>query len=140
LQAHALVGNYQVSSVEHFSDQGTLHPFGHDPQGFLMYSAEGLMSAVLMASDRPNLAMDLLQGTSTATDAETAAAFRSGYGFAGTYEITGSEITHSLLVSTMPNWVGTTQVRPFELEGDLLTLYPPNWRLRARRWPTVDEI
>ena len=135
---HPIVGGYQVVSVEHFSDEGTLHPFGHDPRGYLMYSAEGLMSAVLMASGRPNLAMDLLLGTSTATDEETAAAFHSAYGFAGTYEIAGSEIVHSLEVSTVPNWVGTTQVRPFELSADLLSLYPPNWRLQARRWPTRD--
>jgi Lipocalin-like domain len=138
-QELSLVGSYRVSSVEHFSDDGTLYPFGHDPQGFLMYSAEGLMTAVLMASDRPTLAMDLLEGTSTATDAETADAFRSAYGFAGTFEVAASEVTHLILVSTVPNWVGTTQVRPFELTGDLLTLYPPNWRLQARRWPTVQK-
>ena len=129
------MGSYQVVSVEHFSDGGTLYPFGHDPRGYLMYSAEGLMSAVLMASGRPNLAMALLAGTSTATDAETVAAFHSAYGFVGTYEINGSEILHHLEVSTVPNWCGTTQVRPFELDEDLLSLYPPNWRLQARRWP-----
>lgn len=138
-QETSLVGNYRVWCVEHFSDHGTLHPFGDDPQGFLMYSVEGLMTAVLMASDRPTLAMDLLQGTSTATDEETADAFRSAYGFAGTYEVAGSEVTHRILVSTMPNWVGTTQVRPFELTGELLTLYPPNWRLQARRWPPIPQ-
>ena len=135
----SVVGNYKVTTVEHFTDEGTLHPFGPDPQGFLMYSAEGLMTAVLMASGRPNLAMDLLLGTSTATDAETVAAFHSAYGFAGTYEIEGSVITHQLLVSTVQNWVGTSQVRPFELEGDVLALYPPSWCLRARRWPGADD-
>ena len=104
-----------------------------------MYSAEGLMTAVLMAAGRPNLAMDLLLGTSTATDAETVAAFHSAYGFAGTYVVEGSVITHQLLVSTVQNWVGTSQVRPFELEDDMLSLYPPNWRLRARRWPGADD-
>jgi len=93
------------------------------------------MSAVLMSAGRPNLAMDLLAGTSTATDAEVVAAFHSGYGFAGTYVVEGSVITHQLLVCTVPNWVGTAQVRPFELEDDMLSLYPPDWRLRARRWP-----
>jgi hypothetical protein len=131
----SVVGNYTVTSVEHFTDDGTLYPFGDDPQGFLMYSADGLMSAVLMAAGRPNLAMDLLLGTSTATDAETVAAFHSAYGFAGTYVIEGTVITHQLLVSTVQNWVGTSQVRPFELEDDVLSLYPPGWRLRARRWP-----
>ena len=131
----SVVGCYRVVSVEHFVDDETLHPFGDDPQGFLMYSAEGLMSAVLMSAGRPNLAMDLLAGTSTATDAEVVAAFHSGYGFAGTYVVDGSVITHQLLVCTVPNWVDTAQVRPFELEVDMLSLYPPDWRLRARRWP-----
>ena len=131
----SVVGCYQVVSVEHYVEGDTLHPFGDDPQGFLMYSAEGLMSAVLMSAGRPNLAMDLLAGTSTATDAEVVAAFHSGYGFAGTYVVEGTVITHQLLVCTVPNWVGTAQVRPFELEDDMLSLYPPDWRLRARRWP-----
>ncbi len=136
--AGSVVGDWKVTSVEHYTDAGTLYPFGDDPQGFLMYSAEGLMSAVLMAAGRPNLAMDLLLGTSTATAAETVAAFHSAYGFAGTYVVEGSVITHQLLVSTVQNWVGTSQVRPFELEGDVVSLYPPNWRLQARRWPGGD--
>jgi hypothetical protein len=136
----SVVGSWKVTSVEHFTDDGTLHPFGDDPQGFLMYSAEGLMSAVLMAAGRPNLAMDLLLGSSTATPEETVAAFHSAYGFAGTYVVEGSVITHQLLVSTVQNWVGTSQVRPFELEDDVVSLYPPNWRLRARRWPGADEV
>ena len=32
----SVVGCYQVVSVEHFVDGDTLHPFGDDPQGFLM--------------------------------------------------------------------------------------------------------
>jgi Lipocalin-like domain len=133
--SHPIVGCYEVVSVEHFTDEGTLRPFGDDPRGFLMYAAEGLMSAVLMQSGRPNLAMDLLEGTSTATDAETVAAFHSAYGFAGRYEVKGSEVHHYLEVSTVPNWCGTNQVRPFELDADSLSLYPPSWCLRARRWP-----
>jgi hypothetical protein len=135
-----VVGNWKVTSVEHFTDDGTVFPFGDDPQGFLMYSPEGLMSAVLMAAGRPNLAMDLLLGTSTATDAETVAAFRSAYGFAGTYAVEGSVITHQLLVSTVQNWVGTSQVRPFELDDDVLSLYPPSWRLCALRWRAPDDV
>jgi hypothetical protein len=133
---HPIVGCYQVVSVEHFTDGGALQPFGDDPRGVLMYAAEGLMSAVLMRSDRPNLAMDLLAGTSTASDADVVDAFHSAYGFAGRYEVVGDEVHHHLEVATVPNWCGTTQVRPFELGAGSLTLYPPSWRLRARRLPT----
>jgi hypothetical protein len=129
-----IVGTYIVEVVEQHGDEGQiLHPFGERVAGMLVYSADGGSAAVVGSSERPKVVMDLLAGTIAASDAEQAAAFRSAYGFAGTFEVVGDEVHHRILASTVPNWVGTRQIRPYTLDGDLLVLRPPGWRVVARR-------
>jgi len=129
-----IVGTYVVHRVEKYNDDGTVEfPFGEPAAGLLLYAADGDMAAVVGRSDRPALAMDLLAGTVEAPDRELAAAFRSAYGFAGTFVVEGDIVRHRIIASTVPNWVGTDQVRPYALEGEMLTLRPPGWRVLARR-------
>lgn len=131
----ALVGSYRVVLVEQTTPEGELRrPFGDEPAGYLLYGADSMMAALVGAADRPVLALDLLAGTVSAGDSELADAFRSASAFVGTYEVTGATIVHRILASTVANWVGTEQVRPFELDRDELTLRPPGWRVVGRRW------
>lgn len=130
----SIAGTYRVVSVERMTDDGEIRePFGPDPEGFLLYGPDGMMAAVVGASARPLLGLDLLAETVSASDGDLAAAFRAAYGFVGSYEVTGSTVVHHLMASTVPNWVGTEQVRPFTLDGDELVLRPPGWRVVGRR-------
>jgi Lipocalin-like domain len=129
-----IVGTYVVDLVERYTEDGGVeHPFGERVAGMLLYGADGAMAAVVGRADQPTLEMDLLAGTVAASDHELAGAFRAAYGFAGTFDVEGETIHHRVLVSTVPNWVGTDQVRPFTIEGEVLTLRPPGWRVVARR-------
>lgn len=128
-----LAGTYVVQTVERETPQGVVHPFGEAVAGMLLYGADGSMAAVVGAADRPVLDLDLLAATAGATDREMADAFRSAYGFAGSYEVVGPTLHHHIAVSTVPNWVGTDQIRPFTLAGGELVLRPPGWRVVARR-------
>jgi Lipocalin-like domain len=129
-----IVGTYMVHLVEKYGEDGTVEfPFGERATGMLLYAADGAMAAVVGRSDQPSLEMDLLAGSVEASDGELAAAFRSAYGFAGTFVVEGEIVRHHILVSTVPNWVGTDQVRPYSIEGDTLTLRPPGWRVVAHR-------
>ncbi len=129
-----IVGTYVVHLVEKYCEDGTVEfPFGERATGMLLYAADGAMAAVVGRSDQPSLEMDLLAGTVKASDSELAAAFRSAYGFAGTFVVEGEIVRHHILVSTVPNWVGTDQVRPYSIEGDMLMLRPPGWRVVAHR-------
>lgn len=130
-----LAGTYLVEVVEQETADGVRHPFGEKVAGMLLYGADGSMAAVVGAADRPSLDMDLLAATAGASDREMAEAFRSSYGFAGSYEIVDGAVHHHIAVSTVPNWVGTDQIRPFSLAGDQLILRPPGWRVVARRAP-----
>ena len=65
-----LLGTWQlVSSVIRFEDGEFRDQLGYDPSGFLIYTAEGYVSAVLGASNRPLLATN---DPGIATDAEFA--------------------------------------------------------------------
>jgi hypothetical protein len=117
-----LVGTYRLRSFRDIADDGEVRePLGADPVGFILYSAERYMTAVLMAANRPNFgAADILSGT----DAERVAAFASASGYAGRWRIEG-EVVHHLEAATFPNWTGTVQRRPYEIDGDELRLFPP---------------
>ena len=127
---HRLIGSWRLLDVEHIDDDGEVgRPFGESPQGLLIYTPEGTMSATLMHSGRPNFAAaDIL----AASDAERIAAFASASAFAGRYEIVGEEICHHLEIATYPNWTGTDQLRRFELTDTHLTLYPPRMRMEGK--------
>ena len=125
-----LVGTYRVLAMEHYTDDGEVgRPFGDDPRGIIVYTAEHYMTAVLMRPDRPAFAAgDVLSGT----DAERAAAFATANAFAGRWELEGDEIVHRLEVTTFPNWVGTQQRRRFDLTETHLTLYPQSMLMEGK--------
>jgi hypothetical protein len=125
-----LVGTYRLLSMEHFSEDGEVgRPFGENPKGFIIYTAEGYMSAILMRADRPDFAdADIL----AATDAERVAAFASSSAYAGRWEIVGDQIIHHLEVTTYPNWTGTDQPRNFELSDTHFTLFPPKMLMQGK--------
>lgn len=118
-----LVGSYRLDVFRDIAEDGEVRePLGPHPVGFILYSAERWMSAVLMKADRPNFgAGDILAGT----DEERVAAFATASGYAGRWEIVDGHVVHHLEAATFPNWVGTVQRRPYEIDGNALRLYPP---------------
>ena len=93
----------------------TVEVFGHSPTGFLSYSRDGRMNAILVKDKRPKL-VDMAQAT---TD-DKAQLFSSMYAYAGTFTVDGSTVTHHVDISWNENWTGTNQVRNVRLEGDRL--------------------
>lgn len=113
-----LVGAWTLISFVSFDASGSSRPGPFDV-GRVVYDAAGQMSAHLMhssnKSDRP-----------PATDDERSAAYRRYLGYYGPFtvdEATGI-VTHHVLGSSNPSWVGSNQVRYFKLsdDGNRLTL------------------
>jgi hypothetical protein len=125
-----LVGTYRLLSMEHYADDGEVgRPFGDSPEGFITYTPEGYMLAIISRPDRaPFREGDILGGS----EAEQAAAFLSASSFAGRYEVRDNQVVHYLEAATFPNWKGTTQARDFELTGTHLTLYPPKLLMEGK--------
>ena len=86
--------------------------FGKAPIGFLSYSRDGRMSAILAKEGRPKPA-DLTK----VTDAERVELFKTVIAYAGTFKFDGKTVTHHLDISWNETWTGTAQVRNVRLEG-----------------------
>ena len=115
-----IVGTWKLVFEENtLKDGSKTHEYGPNGKGYLMYTADGHMCAVEMDPDRPKWA-----DPANPTQQEKAKAFDGSYGYCGPYEIDAkhNQLIHLPLVSTGPGYVGTRQLRPFQLEGDRLIL------------------
>jgi len=120
--ARRLVGVWKLANyTDEQSGRDDAQPFGPDPQGFLIYTLDGFVSAQLMRPGRPAFhSSDWHNGTP-----EEYQASGSGYiAYCGTYEVDEEKaaVTHIPSVSLLPNLIGGRQCRTIELEGDRLVL------------------
>jgi hypothetical protein len=91
-------------------------PFGENPVGYLQYSPGGHMVVFLSAGEIPKASLPY-------SDADRAAIYSNIFGaYAGTYSVDGNKVTHHVVASWRPDWVGGDQIRFVELSGDKLTI------------------
>ena len=109
----SIVGTWILVSVKAKNTKNDeILPFGDNPVGKIIYTADGDMSVVYMRANRPKFASgDPLGGTSK----EIKQAFEGLDAYCGTYEIDTRKgvVKHHIEASRFPNWEGTTQVRKF---------------------------
>ena len=118
----AIVGSWRLlSAVQHFDDGTKVAEFGPNACGYLIYTAEGTVSAVLGASDRPALAA---LDPQDATPDEYASSARTFVAYAGTYLLDeeSGEVSHNIELSLYPNWQGQSQLRVLQLDGDTVNI------------------
>lgn len=116
----ALVGTWKLVSYINISTDGQKStPYGEHPSGFLTYTREGRMSAILTAEGRKPLSN---ADRFTVGAAERAEAYSTVTAYAGTYTFTGDKVVHHVEVASFQNWVGTDLVRFVKMDGDRLTL------------------
>jgi hypothetical protein len=116
----ALVGAWALRSYESHDDSGRVEtPLGSGPHGTLLYTADGHVSAHVMADARPRCRAPLPYDC---THEEKIALAESYLGYAGTYTVDGDRVTHHIVVSSYPNWTGAELRRTVRLDGDVLTL------------------
>ena len=96
------------------------HPFGQAATGFISYSPDGFVFVHLTAETRDAFSTSDPFG---ATPEEYVAAMKTHLTYAGNYKQDGNVVRHFVSHSSIPNWVGTTQVRSVTFNGeDTLTL------------------
>jgi Lipocalin-like domain len=131
--ASQLIGVWALVAYtdEHPGSEDT-HPFGPQPQGFLIYTADGFVSAQLMKPGRSVFhSSDWHHGTP-----EEYQESGSGYiAYCGRYEVDEEKgtVTHIPSVALLPNLIHGRQVRSSDLHGDRLTL-------RAAGAPIINGI
>jgi hypothetical protein len=116
-----LLGTWKLVSVisRDIASGATVDFFGPDPLGYISYSADGRMMAVIVRSGRQKPA------GASATPAESEALLKSLVSYAGTFSISGNEITHHVELSWNESWTGTHQTRLFRFDGKRLHLDTP---------------
>ncbi len=110
--AQRLVGAWELVTYEIIAADGSRRPGAYD-RGQISYDASGRMSAHLMHSSN----------TATATpqtDDLGAAAYRRYLGYYGPFIVdpTAGTVTHVVEGSSNPSWVGSKQLRYYELSSD----------------------
>ena len=96
-------------------------PFGDNPVGQITYERNGLMNVLIMKNDRPAFSStDPLEGRPE----EVIAAYHGFIAYSGRYEVNVESmlVIHQIRISSVPNWIGQSQVRKYDFNGDLLTL------------------
>ena len=93
--------------------------FGANPHGFINYSPDGRMIALITRRDRKAAA------NGRPTPAEAEALFRSMLSYAGSYTVEDGVVTHHVDISWNQSFTGGTQQRHFTLDGDRLILSTP---------------
>ena len=107
-----LVGAWELANYEIIAADGSRRPGAYD-RGQITYDGSGRMSAQLMNS--ANRAEQTPQ-----TDDARAAAYRRYLGYYGPFVVDEAKgiVTHIVDGSSNPSWVGSRQVRYYELSAD----------------------
>lgn len=122
----ALVGTWKLVSAVDTNEKGEKRDtFGSNPTGFLTYTADGHMMAIISNGGRKPLSIpDYI----AAPVQERAEAFATFGAYAGTYTLEANRVIHHVQVSSLQNRVGTDLVRTIVALG--------NGRLTLRTPPT----
>lgn len=115
---HAIVGTWRL---ERYADtpegQASVYPFGVDPIGIMVFSADGYFSVSLMRNP-PAI-------HETGIDPDPDACIPAWYcSYFGTYNVgeSGSTWTTHVLGGNIPNYLGSDQSRSFTIRGDTLII------------------
>lgn len=118
---NTLVGTWQLTSWSAVADSLVKYPYGQDALGTLIYTKEGEVSLTLAYNNRDTLA----SVDRSTIDAESARkAYNTYFAYTGKYQLDleTKKVMHSIEISLLPNWQGTTQTRNYQLFKDSLVL------------------
>jgi len=140
----AIVGTWKLVSATDTTDKGEVRDaFGSGAVGFLTYTADGRMMAIISHGGRKPLSVS---DYGAAPAEERAAAFGTFIAYAGTYTLETNSVIHHVQVASLQNLVGSDQVRTVvNLKGNHLTLRTPPFLydskmvIRELTWERVAE-
>ncbi len=118
-------GSWRLVSAEgHNSDGSVTYGWGRNPLGRVMFDAGGRLSLHLVKPDRPNFKSgDFLRPTPE----ELSKAFNGYFGYFGSYTVDQDKqtVTFHIEGAAYPNYIGSNELRFYEISGDRLVLRTP---------------
>jgi len=97
-----------------YSDGSVTRPYGEAAHGYIIYTADGIMTASIARSDRKGFG---IANARHASAEQKAAAFDSYFHYAGPWRIVGEEVVHDVTMSLNPDMTGTEQRRLAVFDG-----------------------
>ncbi len=121
---HEIVGAWRLIATSATAEAGAPvpAPFGTNPTGLLIYTAEGRMSATISYGERKPLS---IADRVCSPAEERAAAFSTFIAYAGRYTLSEDRVIHHVELSLVPNWVDIDLVRLVRFEGERMVLRTP---------------
>lgn len=115
------VGGWTLLRWEIVYDGGErrTQPFGAGATGLITYTADGWMSASIMAAGRAPFAT---QNPREASADDRARAFDGYFSYAGRWRVEGRRVLHDVSIALNPAMLGTLQVRDARFAGRTLEL------------------
>lgn len=120
-----IVGTWTYAAVDVVAADGSRTPmYGPNPSGLAMFDAAGHYMLLTARRGQARFAStNRLEGTPD----ENKSVVHGSIAHFGTYHVDEADrnITFNIETSTFPNWNGTTQKRPFTVNGDELKWVTP---------------
>jgi hypothetical protein len=116
-----LVGTWKLVSASSTISAGERNetPYGLNPVGFLTYTEDGRVSALISYGGRKSLSIG------GGTREEQAEAFKTFLAYSGRYTLIGDTVTHSIEISSIQNYVNKELVRSVKFQDDRIILVTP---------------
>ncbi|MEZ5009972.1 MAG: lipocalin-like domain-containing protein [Chitinophagales bacterium] len=108
------IGTWILEKWQYLLDEKEL-PLWEDKKGILIYTSDGMMSAILMDGSRKPFDQPFL---SKGTTQEKEAAVNGYVSYAGSFKTDEHKVYHHVHFSLLPNWIGTTLERYYQFEDD----------------------
>jgi hypothetical protein len=126
-----LVGVWKLLLIEFRSEGEAYYPFGREAKGIMIFEPGGWSSTQIMRSGRATfLSGDPYRGTPE----EVRDAAEGYVAHSGPYTVDEEHhvVTHQVVCSLFPNWVGAEQKRFYHLDGNRLIIGTPPLVLGSR--------
>jgi hypothetical protein len=109
-----VVGNWKLVSFvsEELATGKKTALLGEHPKGYLIYTPQGRMMAVIVHETR----------SPPKVDEDRINLHKYMYAYSGRYTVEGDKVVHHVDISWNESWTDTDQVRFVKLEGDSLTI------------------
>jgi hypothetical protein len=119
-----LVGTWKLVSASSTDASGAQGepPYGADPVGFLTYTEDGRVTALISYGGRKPLSIG---AKPPALLEEQAEAFKTFLAYGGRYRLDADKIIHSIEISSIQNYVNRELVRRVKFESHQLVLITP---------------
>lgn len=126
-----LLGTWRLVSASSTDASGAQlePPYGVNPAGFLSYTEDGRVTALISYSGRKPLSVG---AKGAALMEEQAEAFKTFLAYGGRYRLAGDKVIHSIEISSIQNYVNKELVRSIEFQGNRIVLLTPPTRVNGK--------